>query len=198
MLMRKLLVAAIALVSLAACAGAQTVRETTPSRFGYVEEFTYAAAHRDMLIEVYGTPAGVAKADAERLAIQAFQRNYDYLGVKFTKTPGENWVAPYKVIVVYGASGLGVARGFCHGSPAKPSSTPLTATSPRLGIAVAFCHDDMLKEWHGEMGTPGSADDPTLAALLNLLAWKLFPVLGDDPLERTRDLISSSNMFIAS
>jgi hypothetical protein len=181
------------LVVVTACAGGGTgtVRETTPTRFGYVDEFTYAAANRDMLIEVYGTPAGVTQADADRLAIQAFQQNYNYLGVKFTKTPGKNWDRPYKVVVVYGAPALGVARSFCRASAAKPPATPLTETSPTLGIAVAFCYDDLLKELHGEMKAPASSGDPTLANLLNLLAWRLFPVLGDDPQERMRFLDSS-------
>ncbi|HUA50822.1 MAG TPA: hypothetical protein VMB81_01585 [Candidatus Sulfotelmatobacter sp.] len=132
-------------------------------------DLAYAADHRDLRVEVHGTPAGVPPGRFATAVAAAMPHGIGIV-THFTPTPDTSANPLYRVVWDYAPN-----RPYwelCTTGPEAPAAAPIGATK----VAVAFCRGpSVLSYVHG--AAPGAADpgDPAFEALVRAMTLELFP-----------------------
>lgn len=165
-----LLVAATAFV--AGCDGPVTVNSW---RGGANPMFTYAAADRDLHMDVIGNPFASPKEQLEVATVDAMQGRIQGQPTHLTTSPSASARTDSRLVIAFDALPSVSAEKLCI-TP-DPAAVPLkTAGSARLESALAFCYRETpYAEVRGSMSRPQSPTDPAFRRLVSAMATSLLP-----------------------
>lgn len=167
MLLRALILCAP--VALAACGERVVADDPTPAYT--LQEVAYAAADRDLRVEIHGDPFGGDPRALEQ-AIPALMQNR-ILGVdtRFTTTPGPTALPGYRVVLVFNMAQTSLNSTLCRSGPiaTKPAGRPAV-------VQGAFCRGGgALTSATGWLDEPTTPDDPAFRHLIADMTYSLFP-----------------------
>lgn len=142
---------------------------------GYRSEFTYAAANRDTLVVISGTPFASARAAVDDAVLAAFRQNFNEFNTRFTTAPSDKVLPPYKMVVVFGVMQPGSESDYCAGTAPAPAAE----TDGRLTAEAIYCGETPIAFIRSTMAKPAGPNDPAFTQMLNQLTWQMLPADDD-------------------
>lgn len=165
--------AAIAAIALAGCTPV-IVQEMPGPRADYFDgDFEYATSKGAIVTQIAGNPFGLPKDQFDEAIRRQLTKSVIVGTAKFVANPGEDTLAPFKVVVAFNTEpGIGNSD-LCR----QGANTPVISQKGRINMKIAFCDGDQLKSgsaaWvHGA----SNADDKRFKALVKQAAVAMLPV----------------------
>ena len=133
---------------------------------------SYAAAHGGVLVEVQGNPFEVPKDDLERIIVRVMARSHFGPDVAFVTTPPDNFVSPYRVVLLFDSKLGYTALKLCgYDAEANPPQT-----NGVLRVHAALCANEKpLTSVSGYLTQESSPDDARFRQLIGQITTNLFP-----------------------
>lgn len=162
----KLWFAAIACLSLAACAGGARINHFDYGRYSRSTAYV-AAPEGEMALAVYGSPVAGNPADLPQAIADAMRGTHTNWRTVFVPAASPN-LNGYRTVVVFGSS---TPESVCS----VKDAAGLADSSPTPMIA-GFCYgSEVLSYVTGSLPAIDTVDDPVLASQMRMVGFTLFP-----------------------
>jgi len=168
--MRSILALAAAIYLAACAAGGTVVDYTSYERYG-ISLFTYAAAERDFLVRITGTPFAYAGGtDFAETVVALMQGANDGPRTRFVSAPTASTRDNFHVALVFNPDGGAGADTACAGQAATtgPGSTPAR-------LLAVFCNRDQPLSFLESRAAAGAPGDPAFRTLIRQSTLHLLP-----------------------
>lgn len=160
--MRRVLLAAAGFAALSACA----TQNEAPYYPLYSNSIaTYAAADRDLLVEVYGNPTGAPKPAFDQRVVAAMQGKTPIPNVNFVAGPSPSERPPYRVVMQFNAPPVASAYDLCAFGepPSAPGDRPIR-------VVAAFCTGPrLISRAQGTLADPAVLETSIAQLTLDLM-----------------------------
>lgn len=165
-------VAAIFILSLAACAGTTITEYVSYDVTGVPNHFRYAASGRDFRTEIHGNPSAVPKAAFDAAVVAAMQGKTRGTSTNFSLTPSASMRDGYRVVMVFSGDRLVGGAAACR----EVDAGALAPVTERVELQAAFCFEErVLSQAHVRFASFSDPQDPGLDSAVSQAVLHLFP-----------------------
>ena len=187
MILKRVIVAAIAATGLAACTSGGGTSLSSYTVYGeyfspkyQFGDLQYYNNDKQMAVEVVNQPFD--QSDAERRIATSMRGKNQGARIDFTAEPGPQTPEETKIIVAFGTEKIDSGRAYCGGAPISSKSGQDSAP---LRMLMIYCkHGVFMSSVRGEMPVAGSIDDPDFQGMLALATKLVIPL--QDPFNENR------------
>ena len=137
----------------------------------------YAATHGGVLVELLGNPFDAPKEDLEAAVTAAMTGSHFGPRVDFVTEAPEDFVSPYRVVLLFDAAPHHTAIKLCKTDPELFEAT----SGEPVRVHAALCAKRKpLTAVSGRVSAPGGPGDPRFRALIGQITVNLFPPFNPD------------------
>jgi len=156
-------------LALAGCGLSRVVPDTPATAYSMME-FSYAAGGRDLRTVIQGNPFVMDKAAFDRAVTDLMQGKHFGPPTRFTTTPDDSAMPPYKAVMVFNPVQVLNNNLLCTDQeiPTRPPGGPIT-------VQAAFCRGGTLTSANGFAPAQSGPDTSVFRSLITDLTFFLVP-----------------------